>query len=81
MTLGGNQCGRSPGDVHPAGPSTLLAESDGPRGVKIVLLKPHYNRPRAAWVGGAVDCFQMPTLSSFVQGEIEGIDHGHCVRD
>lgn len=54
----------------------LLAEADGPRGVKILPLKPHYHRLRPAWGGGAAD-FQLLTLSHFVKGEIEGFDRGH----
>lgn len=58
----------------------LLAEADGPRGVKILPLKPHYHRLGPAWGGGAADCFQLLTLSHFVKGEIEGFDRGHGVR-
>lgn len=44
----------------------LLAEADGPCGVKILPLKPHYHRLKTEWGGGAADCFQLLTLSHFV---------------
>lgn len=37
-----------PGVVRPAVLSTLLAESDGPCGVKILTLKPHYRQTEAS---------------------------------
>ena len=43
----------------------------------ILPLKPRYNGLRPEWAGGVVDCFHVLTLSSCVNGEIEGSDCVH----
>lgn len=43
----------------------------------ILPLKPRYDGLRPEWVGGAVDCFGVMTLSRSVNGKIEGSGWGH----